>query len=358
MYLLIICCILVLIIYTININMSIFKLIQHRVLKYLLYLWIITFIIIIFDIYVERVSFYIDLKPFFWEISKILNYPILSFWDKMVSFFSISTFVFTVFLWLSIWKYYQKFIYSIKKKNKSISNWTVTILANLGYYIIIIVVLLLSLKVIWIDLSNLTMIVSALSVGIGFGLQTIVSNFISGMILMFEQSIKTWDYIELWEWLKWTVESINMRSTTIRTTNNVNIIVPNQSFIQNNIINWSLWDNRIRIQIPFWVSYWTSFESVEDVVLWTLLVSDLDFIRDDDLFPSIVMTEMWTSSVNYLLNIWIDSDDLSTPTATKWLFMRLVYKALNENNFTIPFPQTDLHIKESIPLEIRLITDK
>ncbi len=338
--------------------MSIFKLIQHRILKYLLFLWIITFVIIILNLYLEKLSFYIDLKPFVSEISMVLNYPILSFWTKTVSFFSISTFVFTIFLWLSLWKYYQKFIYSIKKKNKSISNGTITILANMGYYIIIIVVFLVALRVIWIDLSSLTMIVSALSVGIWFGLQTIVSNFISGMILMFEQSIKTGDYIELWEWLKWVVQSINMRSTTIRTTNNVNIVVPNQSFVQNNIINWSLWDNRTRLQIPFWVSYGTSYEKVEEMILWALLVSDLDFIRSDDLFPSIVMMELWTSSVNYLLNVWIDSDDLSTPTATRWQFMRLVYKTLNENNFTIPFPQTDLHIKESIPLEIRLVSDK
>lgn len=338
--------------------MPIINYIKDKLLIFTFYFTIILLLLVIWISRYHELSFLKDFIPIYSELIKILNYQLFSWLWLKINLLSIFIFVFTVYLWISIWKYYQKIIYSLKKRNKNISNWTVTILANIWYYLIIILVVLSSLKVIWIDLSNITMIVSALSVGIWFGLQTIVSNFISGMILMFEQSIKTGDYIELSDWLKWVVISINMRSTTIRTTNNVNIIVPNQSFVQNNIINWSLGDNRIRLQIPFWVSYWTKYEKVEEVILWALIVSDLDFIRTDSLFPTIVMIEMWPSSVNYLLNVWIDSDDLTTPTSTKWQFIKLVYKTLTENNFTIPFPQTDLHIKESIPLEIRLISDK
>lgn len=337
--------------------MTIIHLIREKLLLLVFYFIVVLLLLVIWISRYHELSFLKDFIPIYSELVKVLNYHLFTWIWLKINLLSIFIFIFTVYLWISIWKYYKMIIYSLKKRNKNISNWTVTILANMWYYLIIIIVVLASLKVIWIDLSNITMIVSALSVGIWFGLQTIVSNFISGIILMFEQSIKTGDYIELDDWLKWVVKSINMRSTTIRTTNNVNIIVPNQSFIQNNIINWSLWDNRTRLQIPFWVSYWTSFEKVEEVVLWALIVSDLDFIRSESLFPSIVMTEMWTSSVSYLLNVWIDSDDLSTPTATRWLFMRLVYKALNENNITIPFPQMDLHIKESIPLEIRLVNN-
>ncbi|MDP2090835.1 MAG: mechanosensitive ion channel [Candidatus Gracilibacteria bacterium] len=338
--------------------MPIINYIKDKLLIFTFYFTIILLLLVIGISRYHELSFLKDFIPIYSELIKILNYQLFSGLGLKINLLSIFIFVFTVYLGISIGKYYQKIIYSLKKRNKNISNGTVTILANIGYYLIIILVVLSSLKVIGIDLSNITMIVSALSVGIGFGLQTIVSNFISGMILMFEQSIKTGDYIELSDGLKGVVISINMRSTTIRTTNNVNIIVPNQSFVQNNIINWSLGDNRIRLQIPFGVSYGTKYEKVEEVILGALIVSDLDFIRTDSLFPTIVMIEMGPSSVNYLLNVWIDSDDLTTPTSTKGQFIKLVYKTLTENNFTIPFPQTDLHIKESIPLEIRLISDK
>lgn len=241
-----------------------------------------------------------------------------------------------------------------KKKKKSIS-WKFTIIANIGYYLIITIVILISLKTIWIDLSSFTMIISALSVWIWFWLQTIVSNFISGIILMFEQSIKEWDYIEIWTDLRWTVQNINMRSTTIKTNNNIYVVIPNQSFIQNNIINWTHTDTFVRLQIPFWVAYWTTYEKVEEVILNTLEKSNLDYIKNDEnKKASIVMTWMWNNSVDFFLFIWVQWKETNIPLTTKWAYLKLIYKALNDNWITIPFPQTDLHIKDSIPLEINI----
>ena len=336
--------------------MTLLNIIKNKVLLY--FLWFIFLITIIFWVtdYFKKSVFIVNLKSYYSDISSILNFPIISFFNINLSLLSLFTFIFVIFLWFSIWKYYQKFIYWIKKNNKNVSNWTVTILANIWYYIIITIVILSSLKLIWIDLSNITMIVSALSVWIWFWLQTIVSNFISGIILMFEQSIKVGDFIELWTDLRWTVISINMRSTTIRTNNNIDIIVPNQSFIENNIVNWTLWDNKIRLQIPFWVAYWTTYEKVQEVILWNLEKSDLKYIKDnDDMKPIIVMTLMGNSSIDFTLNLWVEWDNTNMPLTTKWVFLRLIYKSLNENNITIPFPQMDLHIKDSIPIEIRNI---
>jgi small-conductance mechanosensitive channel len=336
--------------------MTLSKIIKNKLLLYILYFTFFIAIIFFITDYSKKSVFIINLKSYYSDISAILNFPIISFFNVNLSLFSLVTFCFVIFLWFSIWKYYQKFIYWIKKNNENVSNGTVTILANIGYYIIISIVILSSLKLIWIDLSNITMIVSALSVWIWFWLQTIVSNFISGIILMFEQSIKVWDFIELWADLRWTVVSINMRSTTIRTNNNIDIIVPNQSFIENNIVNWTLWDNKIRLQIPFWVAYWTTYEKVQEVILWNLEKSDLKYIKDnEDMEPIIVMTWMGNSSVDFTLNLWVEWDNTNMPLTTKWVFLRLIYKSLNENNITIPFPQMDLHIKDSIPIEIKNI---
>jgi len=294
-----------------------------------------------------------NIDPFISKISTIINYSIPLSGNIQISFLSVVSFAFIIFVGLNVWRLFKRFVYWIKKKRKNISHGTITIIANIGYYIIITIVLLTSLKIIWIDLSSFAMIISALSVWIWFWLQTIVSNFISGIILMFEQSIKEWDYIEVWTDLRWTVIDISMRSTTIRTNTNIDIVVPNQSFIQNNIINWTHHDSVVMLKIPFWVAYWTEFELVEEVILWALSKSNLKYIKEyKNKKPVIIMSGMWNNSVDMFLLIWVDWSESSTQFIAKSAYLKLIYKTLNENNISIPFPQTDLHIKDSVPLEI------
>lgn len=338
--------------------MSIVNLIKNKVLKYFLYSIIVILVVFIFVTLFKWSTLLEEIKPIYSTFKQILTYPVFSVFSRELSLLNILLFIILILLWFSIWKYYQKFIYSFKARNKNISYWTVTILANFWYYLIVILFIFTSLKIIWIDLSNLTMIVSALSVGIWFWLQTIVSNLISWVILMFEQSIKKWDYIELSTDLKWTVTDINMRSTTIRTNNNVIIVVPNQSFIQNNIINYTHWDKKIRIQVPFSVAYWTPYETVEELILWALEKSDIDYMKKADYIPTIFMVAMWPSSVDLMLNVWIKWDDTNNHLFKKGSLLKLVYKTLNENKINIPFPQMDLHIKDSIPLNINLLKNQ
>lgn len=335
---------------------------KRKVFKFLLIIILLLIFIYLVSILIKEVdilnTIFINWKIYLSKILLILNYQFLSFWNIQLSLSSLIAFSLIISIWLFIWKVYKLFIYSLKRKKNNISHWTATILANIWYYIILSIVFMSSVRVIGIDLSSLTVILWALSVGIWFGLQTIVSNFISGIILMFEKSIQTGDYIEIWEDLRWTVIDINMRSTTIKTNNNIDIIVPNKSFIENNIINWTHNDNTVRLLIPFGVAYWTTFEEVEEIILNDLKKSKLDYLREPKYEPSIFMTWMWNSSVDFKLSVRVKWDETNTPLIAKWKFLRLIYKSLNENKITIPFPQTDLHIKDSVPLEIKMITKK
>lgn len=334
------------------------KYIRQRIYKFifiitsLILLWFLAFQLI------EKLAFYELLKPYIIQIYDFINYPIFQSTNVKISILTLISSSFVVFIGLSFWKYYKKWIYSLKRKRKDLSYWTITILAKIWYYVIITIVALTALKTIWIDLSNFTMIISALSVWIWFWLQTIVSNFISGIILMFEQSIKEWDYIEIWDELRWTVLNINMRSTTIRTNNNINIIVPNQSFVDNNIINWTLSDDIVRFKIPFWVAYWTKIKDIENAILWNLKKSYLPYIKDiTEKSPKIIMTEMWDNSINFFLVVWVKWNDAKYTYVTKSKFLKLIYETLNEFNISIPFPQRDLHIKDSIPVNITIKKD-
>lgn len=243
--------------------------------------------------------------------------------------------------------YKRRIIVSVRFIQNS-SPATRTMLANLGYYFLVFLTFMMALKSVGIDLSSLTMLVGALSVGIGFGLQNIVSNFISGIILIFEQSIKVGDIIEIEAGIRGRVTQINMRSSIITTFDNIEYIVPNSTFIQSNVINLTLTDDIRRLSIPFGVAYGSDVEKVSQIVLNSLNNSELVFIKNDpDRMPKIWMSAMGASSVDMTLLVWIDANnskrnvDPSAPSD----FLKFVYKTLNENSIEIPFPQMDLHIK-------------
>ncbi len=322
----------------------------------------ILFLIIFFILYFTTDSFReftTDLKIILAKFLEIINYPLIQIYNIKLSLSSLFIFFITIYLWIKLASYYKKFIYTIRRRyNNNLSYSTSTILANIWYYTIITIVFLSSLKIIWIDLSNLTIIAWALSVWVWFWLQNIVSNFVSGIILMFEKSIKVWDYVELSNGVSWTIMDIRMRSVTIKTNNNIDIIVPNQDFIQSNIINWTLNDKKVRFKIPFWVAYGTPIKQVEKVILNTLQESKINHMKSWDYKPLVVMKEMWNSSVDFELYVWVKWEEITRPNRTKSDFLKMIYTALNENDITIPFPQTDLHIKDSVPFQVQLVNNQ
>jgi len=253
----------------------------------------------------------------------------------------------------------------IQKTRENESEFTVSsrvILANIIYYFIIFIAFFASMKVLGINLSSLAIVAGALSVGIGFGLKNIVSNFVSGIILMMERSIKIGDYIELDENLRGHVIDISLRATTISTNTNIDVIIPNQNFIQNNVINWTMNDNIKRFEIPFGVKYGTKPQKVIDVVLKAVKESGFkDIYHTRTRFTRVVMTEMGESSVNFELFVWVKGKEVIHPKRTNSRFLILIYDALYANDIEIPFPQRDLHIRSvdaDITFPIELSIDK
>ena len=312
-------------------------------------------IIFVFNLLFANVEEYISSS-----ILKLINYPIFKVGDSIITPINFLLFLFILIVGWVIGKYYKYFIYKIRKKY-DISYSTATLLANIGYYIILTLAFLISLKSIGLDLSSLAIIAGALSVGIGFGLQNIVSNFVSGIIMMFEKTIKVGDYIQIDENTRGEVVDISMRSTIIRTNDNINLIIPNQTFIQNNVINWTLGDEIVRFRIPFGVAYGSDIDEVEKVILKALEESTLPYIKKDqkyDVKPRVVFLEMGDSSLNFELFVWVKGEYAKRPRRTRGEFLKVIYKALNKAGIEIPFPQQDLHIKDSVPFEVRIKRDE
>jgi small-conductance mechanosensitive channel len=202
---------------------------------------------------------------------------------------------------------------------------------------------IIAFQSIGINLSGLAVIFGLLSVGIGFGLQNITSNFVAGLILLFERPIKVGDRVTVGG-VEGDVMDINIRSATVRSLNNIDIIVPNSEFVSAQVVNWSHGDRKIRLDIEVGVSY----QSDLDTVLRSLkevALENPEILRNPE--PDVHLREFGDSSWNMKLRIWID-DPKRHPIVRSDINCAIVRK-FRENGVEIPFPQRDLHLRSPLP---------
>ncbi len=200
-----------------------------------------------------------------------------------------------------------------------------------------------------IDLSSLTVLAGALGVGLGFGLQNIANNFISGLIILFERPIKVGDRIEVGD-VSGDVVNISARATTVITNDNISIIVPNSEFISSQVINWSHNDRLVRFRFPVGVSYQEDPEKVKKVLMEVM--EEHAGILDHPP-PDVWFDEFGDSSLNFNLMVWT-SQYVQRPKALRSQLYYSVFKKFKEHGIEIPFPQRDLHIRSGeLPIELK-----
>ncbi len=215
-------------------------------------------------------------------------------------------------------------------------------IGNLSRFFVMIIGALVIIQTAGINLSALTVLFGALGVGIGFGLQTITDNFISGIIILFEKPIKVGDRIELDD-VSGNVMNISIRATTILTNDNVSIIVPNSEFISGRVINWSHNDRNIRFRIPVGVSYNEDPLKIKKLLL-EVADSNPSVLRTPK--PDVFFDEFGDSSLNFKLIVWT-SEYTDRPAPFKSDLYFAIFEKFKEHNVEIPFPQRDLHIRSS-----------
>lgn len=190
-----------------------------------------------------------------------------------------------------------------------------------------------------------------LSVGIGFGLQNITANFISGIILLIERPIKVGDRLtvgEVWG----DVSRINLRTTIIQTPDNMSIIVPNSKILDDQIINWTFGDHRIRIKIPVGVAYGSDIRLVEKVLGEAAEKHNLILKKPS---PQVWLNEFADSSLNFELLVWIEKATERDQIISD--INKIIYKLFIDYNIEIPFPQRDLNIKQNDLININQSPD-
>ncbi|MGB7286842.1 MAG: mechanosensitive ion channel domain-containing protein [Salaquimonas sp.] len=207
-------------------------------------------------------------------------------------------------------------------------------------------IFVLLLQVLGLDLTALAVLGGAIGVGIGFGLQQIASNFISGIILLVERTLTVGDYIELEDGRGGILSELNMRSATLETYDGKEIMVPNEKFITTTFVNWTRDDPRQRYEVEFSVAYETDITKVPDIIVEA--VKKHPKVLTDPEEPDCELRGFGDSGIEFALEFWIEGiDDGKNRVSSELLF--IIWQALKDNNITIPFPQRDVRIINDSP---------
>jgi len=220
-------------------------------------------------------------------------------------------------------------------------------LGRILHYIIVMAGVFAALSSIGIDFTSFALIAGALSVGIGFGLQAIVSNFVSGLILLFEGTLRVGDFIELDSQsdLRGVVKEINTRATVINTNDGVDVVVPNSVLVTTQLTNWTLRKSYGRLRVPFGVAYGTDKELVKKAALEAIKEVDCALTNMPELEPQIRLSGFGESALEFTALFWVSRQGVRRPGRTRANFLWELETLLHKYGIEIPFPQRDVHVK-------------
>ena len=276
-------------------------------------------------------------------LDKIFEYKLFVLNQTKVTVSSIVLFILVLIAFFLFSKVFTKFVFNKLLTRLNVEKGLHFTFSRVAHYLIMVIGTVVAFQFIGLNLSGLAVIFGFLSVGIGFGLQNITSNFISGLILLFERPIKIGDRITVGE-TEGDVIAINMRSTTIQSLNNISIIVPNSEFISSQVINWSHGDLKVRLDVEVGVSYNSDLDTVINA-LNEVAKNNNYVLRKPK--PEVIFDNFGDSSWNLQLRVWL-KDPYKYYQIRSSVNCDIVRK-FQDYKIEIPFPQRDLHVRSTLP---------
>ncbi len=217
-------------------------------------------------------------------------------------------------------------------------------LTRIVRYLVWIIGSLVGLAYLGIDLASLAIVGGAMGVGIGFGLQNIFSNLVSGIIILLEKTLKVGDFVDLQSGVVGKVTEIGLRYTRVTTNDNVDVIVPNSEFINGRVTNWTFDDALRRIHVPFGVAYGSDKLAVREAVIAAAQRVD-GTINEGKRVPEVWLVNFGDSSLDFELVVWVSHELAMAPGRTHARYIWEIETALHDAGIEIPFPQRDLHVR-------------
>ena len=227
----------------------------------------------------------------------------------------------------------------------------VHILKRIAFFTILILVFITALGLLGIPLTAFAFATGALAIGIGFGAQNIINNFISGWILMAERPIRINDFIEI-DSFHGVVENIGTRSTRIRRTDGVHLLVPNSALLERTVVNWTLVDREVRTTIRVGVEYGSPVRKVADLILQA--VTEQAEVKTEP-HPSVVFEDFGDNSLVFDTYFWCDVGGEKFLREIRSAIRFRICDMFDANDIIVAFPQRDVHLDTKNALEIRVL---
>jgi small-conductance mechanosensitive channel len=224
-------------------------------------------------------------------------------------------------------------------------------LSRITHYVLLAIGAVIALDLLGFSVSRFAVLAGALGVGLGFGLQAIFNNFVSGLILLFDRSIKVGDFVELESGVHGEVQDIKIRATRITTNDNIDILVPNSEFVSGRVVNWTHGDRSRRLRIPFSVAYGSDKEEVKRAALEAAGEVPFTFAQDGDRRPQVWLSGFGESSLDFELVVWLTPDATKRPSTVRAAYNWALESSLRRHALEIPFPQRDLRVRELFGLD-------
>jgi small-conductance mechanosensitive channel len=280
------------------------------------------------------------IKNIFNEIKEFLDIPLISIGKTELTLWTIVYFVFLLFILLySTGKLRKWMVYKVLSKSKIDLGVRVAV-GTIIRYIILVIGFVIVLQTVGIDLSTVTILAGALGIGIGFGLQNITSNFVSGIVILFERPIKIGDRIEVGS-VSGDVIKISMRATTIVTNDNISVIVPNSEFISSTVINWSHIDRSVRLNFPIGASYDSDPEKVKTILL-EVIGENKGILKEPK--PDILLSKFSDSLIEYNIRIWT-REYINRPGVLRSQLYYEIFRKFKDAGIEFPYLRRELYLK-------------
>ena len=270
--------------------------------------------------------------------------PVLALGGIRLTVVSIATALVIAAIAFVVVKLAGRFFKRLRNRSKT-GGSALYVVEKLSTYAIVIVGAMMSLQTLGINLSSLAVFAGAIGVGVGLGLQGVVREFVSGLVLMFDDALHIGDFIELNEKVRGEVISIGARSTHIRTNDQVDILVPNSKLIEGDITNWTLRGATRRIHVKFSVAYGVDKAVVRDAVLEAARGVPFTLPDEGQRKTQVWMTGFGDSSLNFELVVWPKLDAVKRPASMNAAYVWAIEDALRGADIEMPFPQMDLRLR-------------
>jgi len=286
------------------------------------------------------------------EMNKKLEFELYVIDDQSITIRKIILALFILFVGLFLAKLFSRFVMNRLMAKTQLDESAKAAIHKVTFFILTIILVLYALHTVNIPLTILALLGGAVAIGVGFGSQNLINNFISGFILMFERPIKIDDVIEI-DNIIGRVQHIGTRCTQIRTQANLNILVPNSSLLEKNIINWTLSDDVVRCNISVGVAYGSSTRDTVKALERAVEEHELILKKPE---PIIVFKDFGDSALIFEVYFWIRlGKGRMVKVQTESNVRFLIEKHLREADIVVAFPQRDVHMDTSKPLDLRII---